>query len=56
MWDKSSSDGGPPFFPVGLDVFPGKVSFHEHHDEDFRPELGATCARFVVDVVEALSP
>ena len=26
---------GPPLFPVGLDVFPGTVDFHEHGDDEF---------------------
>lgn len=28
----------PPFFPVGLDVFPGEVRFHEHDADEF--EIG----------------
>lgn len=40
---------GVPFLAVRI------ISNSEHHGENFVPELGADCARFVVDVVKALA-
>jgi adenosylhomocysteine nucleosidase len=40
---------GVPFLAVRI------ISNTEHHDEAFRPELGSTCAAFVVEVVKALA-
>ena len=40
---------GVPFLAVRI------ISNSEHHDPKFRPEVGADCAEFVVDLVRALA-
>jgi 2',3'-cyclic-nucleotide 2'-phosphodiesterase (5'-nucleotidase family)/nucleoside phosphorylase len=39
---------GVPFVALRI------ISNSEHHDPEFRPEVGATCARYVIDVVKRL--
>ncbi len=38
-----------PFLAVRI------ISNSEHHDPEFRPEVGADCARFAVDLVRRLA-